>query len=303
MTNLTKCILTDFAFGDKVKFIPTNENAIRYQFEPVGEVIVCKYVLIQIENHPIENKWILAGLCRNAYENKIKPPLIDSEFLKNFSSEVDYPKTFQEKVQVLLNYIYNSGGKDYKPKNFHSAMDYTLAFAESEDEFTRIMEYCEGHSYINWRNCNDLSRGRTIYNHVLLTDLGIEEVLKDLPNIPMIGLVDQEIITGNPNVDIKINKAKKMFFDENSGMEEKRNACETLSFVLEAYRTDLEEFFARADISDFFNIVNRFDIRHNKDRTIQLKHEEQLEWIFYSLLNTINTYVKLKRTINEPDFS
>ena len=26
-----------------------------------------------------------------------------------------------------------------------------------------------------------------------------------------------------------------------------------------------------------------------------LQHEEQIEWIFYSLLNTINAYVKMKK--------
>ncbi len=52
-----------------------------------------------------------------------------------------------------------------------------------------------------------------------------------------------------------------------------------------------------SDTEDFFNIVNNFDIRHNKNRVKLINNEEQLEWIFYSLLNTINTYVKMKRKV------
>lgn len=80
-------------------------------------------------------------------------------------------------------------------------------------------------------------------------------------------------------------------------MDDKRSACETLSFVLEPLRKDLTSFFSTGDVSDFFLLVNRFDIRHNKTSTTSLVHEEQLEWVFYTLLNTITTYTKLKRKL------
>ena len=110
----------------------------------------------------------------------------------------------------------------------------------------------------------------------------------------MISLVNQEIQTGNPQIDMNINHAKKLFFKTDATIAEKRSACESLSFVLEPLRDDLNSFFSSSDISDFFQIVNRFDIRHNKETTTKLVHEEQLEWIFYTLLNTINVYTKLK---------
>ena len=78
-----------------------------------------------------------------------------------------------------------------------------------------------------------------------------------------------------------------------------RSACESLSYVLEPLREELPKYFHKQDVSDFFNIVNNFDIRHNKDHTKKLIHPEQLEWGFYSLLNTINTYVKLKKRLTE----
>jgi len=116
--------------------------------------------------------------------------------------------------------------------------------------------------------------------------------------MPMIGLVEQEIITGDIATDEKINHAKKLFFKERATMDEKRSACETLIFVLEPLRDKLTNFFSSGDVSDFFQMVNRFDIRHNKNSTINLPHEEQLEWVFYTLLNSINTYVKLDKKIN-----
>jgi hypothetical protein len=81
-------------------------------------------------------------------------------------------------------------------------------------------------------------------------------------------------------------------------MDDKRSACETLSYVLEPLRKELEAFFSTSDVSDFFQLVNRFDVRHNKSSTINLVHEEQLEWVFYTLLNSISTFTKLKRKIS-----
>jgi len=60
---------------------------------------------------------------------------------------------------------------------------------------------------------------------------------------------------------------------------------------LEPLREELKKTFT-SDTKIFFRIVNEFNVKHNKERTKNIQHEEQLEWIFYSLLNTINTYSK-----------
>ncbi|MBK8343770.1 MAG: hypothetical protein IPL12_10940 [Bacteroidetes bacterium] len=59
-------------------------------------------------------------------------------------------------------------------------------------------------------------------------------------------------------------------------------------------KKDLFNYFDSKDVNAFFQIVNDFDIRHNKISTKVLEHPEQLEWVFYTLLNSINMYVKLK---------
>jgi len=294
MNPLDKCILTGFRFDDQVEFLPTLDNTIRYKFPPVGIVNVSNYVLDRIKSNPIPKPWILAGICRYAFLSKSDPPILTTDFIDNFLSTTEYPKNFKEKVLVLLKYLYDSGGNDYKPNNLYAIQDFPLAFAEDPKEFNRLMDYCEEHGLITCKNKVNSLGDFSNYFDVLLTDDGINEIEKDKPNIPMIGLAKQDIHTGNPQLDIKIEHAKKLFFKSESSKEDKRSACESLSFVLEPLREDLKSFFSTSDVSDFFNIVNNFDIRHNKDVTKRLVHDEQLEWIFYSLLNTINTFSKLK---------
>ena len=298
MNPLTKCILTGYPFGDQVEFLPTSDNTIKYKFPPVGIVNVSNYVLDRIKTYPITNPWILAGICRYAYLSNSEPPILTTDLIDNFLKTMEYPKNFKEKVHVLLKFIYDSGGNDYKPISLFAIQDYPLAFAEDSKEFIRLMDYCEEHGLLSCKNKVAMAGGFNNYFDILLTDDGINEIEKDKPNIPMIGLAKQDILTGNPQLDIKIEHAKKLFFKSDSSKEDKRSACESLSFVLEPLREDLKSFFLSSDVGDFFNIVNNFDIRHNKDSTKRLEYDEQLEWIFYSLLNTINTYSKLRISKN-----
>ena len=112
----------------------------------------------------------------------------------------------------------------------------------------------------------------------------------------MIAVINEKIVTGDDKVDATIEHAKKQFFGTHSTLDSKRSACESLSFVIEPLRNDLSELFS-GDTEAFFQIVNTFTVRHNKALTKRIEHEEQLEWIFFSLLNTLNTYVKLKRKL------
>src|SRR6202012_5861609 len=104
------------------------------------------------------------------------------------------------------------------------------------------------------------ARGMYRYSDVLLTDLGIEEVEREKPKVPMIGLVSQEIGTGDKVIDEKINHARKLFLKDRATLDDMRSACETLSFVLEPLRDDLKLAITTADVEAFFQIVNKFDI-------------------------------------------
>lgn len=237
---------------------------------------------------------ILSGICRHHFEKYKRPFILSEDILDGGYKEWYYPSHFKEKAYYFLKYVFESGGAEYQGFYFRPAFDYPLAFAKDRGEFARIISKLKDDYFIDTENEMIAEGGTIVYLELKLTKYGIEEIEKDLPIVPLVGLVDQEITTGDLSVDEKINHAKKLFFNPNSTSEDKRSSCETLSFILEPYREDLKNFFNKADVSDFFRIVNEFDIRHNKENTKTLQHDEQLEWIFYTLLNTITCYTKLK---------
>lgn len=298
MTILRKCILTGYPFNP-IEVDETTEPVFEYQFSPVGKVqIELSTLLSFMENNQYHHP-ILAGLCRNAFENDIDPPIINQELIDNGIKNVPYPKSFKEKCRHLLEYMYYKGGKDFKSFTFISTNDYPICYAENHEEFSKILSYLKTRFLIEWRSDQSLAGGKKRYFEIQLMDLGIEEVEKDLPKIPLIGLIDQKITTGNYETDEKINHAKNLFFHEPQTVDRMRSACETLSYVLEPLRQDVKKYFNSKDTEDFFNLVNNFDIRHNKEKTKEIEHSEQLEWVFYSLLNTINTYTKLKQRLGK----
>jgi hypothetical protein len=294
MTKLYHCILTGFQFDKPIELNITNEPVITYENVVVGKVKIAHPTLISLTNQKKYKNPILAGICRNAFENKTEPPIITQSFIDNELKNIKFPQSFKEKCLNLLKYIYNNGGNDFKTFDFLNVKDYPICFADDAEQFSKIIEYLEEKYMIKWHSIQAMAGLRKRYLEVRLTDYGIEEVEKDLPKIPLIGLVDQEISTGNADIDIKINHAKKMFFQEPQTMDRMRSSCETLSFILEPIRQEIKKYLPAKDVEDFFNIVNNFDIRHNKEKTKEIKYPEQLEWIFYSLLNSINTYTKLK---------
>jgi hypothetical protein len=82
---------------------------------------------------------------------------------------------------------------------------------------------------------------------------------------------------GDIETDKKINHAKDLFLSEPPSLDKMCSACKTLSFVLEPLRQDLNEHFDEKDISDFFQILNQFDVLHNKTSTKSLSMPEQFE--------------------------
>lgn len=80
----------------------------------------------------------------------------------------------------------------------------------------------------------------------------MEEVENALPNASLVGLVRQTIATGDQSIDSKINQARNSFFLEPRSKERMRSACETLAFILEPLREDLQTFFQPKDVSEFF---------------------------------------------------
>lgn len=293
----THCILTGYQFDESVKFEPILGTYLEYTFWPAGRVKIALATLTELKQKEQFHNPVLAGICRNAFENGQEPPLINTEFISVGLKNIKYPKTTKEKAKHLLKYLYDKGGKDLVKFKLSSSGDHTIAYAVDSAEFITIMEFLQNQSFIDWKNVQNYARGVRVYHDVSVTEYGVEEVEKELPKVPLISLVVQEISTGDSEVDEKINHAKDLFFIEPQTMDRMRSSCESLIYILEPLRQDVKKYFKAKDTEDFFNIVNNFDIRHNKESTKDIEHPEQLEWIFYSLLNTINTFTKLKQRL------
>lgn len=176
---------------------------------------------------------------------------------------------------------------------FISSRDYPVAYAKDQLEFKNLMQYLHEHNLIVATKMY-VSSERAIYRNVTLTEKGIKEAEKELPRMPMMGLVNEEIATVDFEIDGRINHAKKLFFSQQGNLENMRSACEALSHVMEPLRDDCKKYFGRKDTDVIFNMVNDYNIQHNKSYTKDIQYPEQFEWVFYGLLNTINTYAKLK---------
>ena len=291
---ITKCAIIGYKLKPN-ELKPTIDTTIRYETEYVGrvEITIPAYQQLLLGDYKI--RYIIAGICKNRTLQNENPLLIDSNLLEGGYQKLSYPTEFEEKCYHLLKVLYQMGGKENKQFELNTTKDFPLLYS-SPEEFGRIIDQLETDNKITIVKTHDLggNGNRKLYIGVKLTRSGKENATKALPKMPLLGLVSQEITTGNIEVDEKINHARVLFFSDPPSMDKMRSACETLCFVLEPLREDLKSYFTQKDVSDFFQIVNSFDIRHNKDATKNLIHPEQLEWVFYTLLNTINTYVKLK---------
>ncbi|REC61780.1 hypothetical protein DRF65_13660 [Chryseobacterium pennae] len=273
-------------------FFPITGTFVEYENDVVGRVKISLSVYEELLNGEFEN-YLIAGICKERTLKGEDPILITSDFIRGGYKLLNPPTEFEEKCNHFLKYMYLDGGKENREFEFYSTKHFALAYADPE-ELHRIIDQLVQDRSIEVRKIHNLSQRRYLYQGVKVSNSGKELAKKELPKMPMFGLVSQEITTGDTEVDKKINHARKLFFDEPQTMDGMRSACETLSYVLEPLRGDLSSVFTSGDVSDFFKLVNTFDIRHNKESTKDLKHPEQLEWVFYTLLNSINTYTKLK---------
>lgn len=287
---MEKCPLT----GESINLMTSpNPRSHYYQTPKTGKVVFTDLAYQAASHLSPTEKEILAGICRNRAINNQEPEMITESFLAQLKDQI-IPSSFKERAGHYLQYLYNIGGEEYEDFEFDSDSESPVTYS-SRDQFEKIIKYLISEGLLEATMVETIPT--TFYSKAHLTKAGIQEVEKGLPKMPMFGLVNQQIQTGDIDIDNNIEHARKLFFDKNSTLENKRSACETLTYVLEPFRTDLKVKF-RGDTETFFNLVNNFDIRHNKECTKDIEHEEQLEWVFYSLLNTINTYNKMKKKLS-----
>jgi hypothetical protein len=291
---IDKCALIGYNLKEG-ELKPTQGMTIEYETEYVGKVKITLAAYKELLEGQFE-RYIIAGICKHRTVNGLDPVLIDSHFIREGFKTLNPPMEFDEKCFELIKILYQLYGKENREFQINTEQQFPLSYS-SPEEFTRIVDQLSTNHNITFSNKHRTARfeGSYLFMSVKMTNSGKREAKKALPKFPLFGLVNQNITTGNTDTDEKINHARELFFSEPHSMDKMRSACETLSYILEPFRSDLNNYFASKDVSDFFLIVNKFDIRHNKETTMNISEPDQLEWIFYSLLNTINTYSKLKQ--------
>jgi len=268
---------------------------VTYENAAVGRVCIGALWYQELINLKKKNP-ILAGFCREQHEKELEPRILTKETSAELLKQLKYPKSLPEKADYLITFMYNHGGADGKTFNLQSGADYPLCYADSPSGFNSVMTYLIEKGLITCK-VTHLS-GLIFAYRTHLKPHVIDELRTHPSHGPMQNLVDQEIRTGNAEWDKRINHAIELFDEQPQTKERMRSAVVDLCAVLEPLRSKLEGRFGRKDTNTFFTIVNEFDVRHNKKEILVVEHEEQLEWLYYSFLNTINTYAKLERKLS-----
>jgi len=163
----------------------------------------------------------------------------------------------------------------------------------------------------DWNNCGwhtdnyDRPKGRSRYrdeiNRILvdyksgyeLAETG--EILEKSPS-GLETIFEETVMTGDSkNIDGRIHTAIIKYRRHDSTADEKKDAVRTLADVLEYLKKEGTRLPTKND-SDLFNIINNFDIRHhNREQKGEYNKEIWYDWMFYTLLSSINVLLKLRK--------
>lgn len=291
-----RCVLTGFEANDLGKVGHPGSTLLTYHNPAVGRVLIGEMFYQELINLGKTNNPILAGYCRQEQEAGRTPMSLVHGSLEELERTLRYPKTLKEKAAHLLKHLYDSGGKDGKEFSLQNARDYPLCFCSGALELDAVIANLKDRNLIECRTTN-LSGSRNLHEGRIKAD-ALDSLEGHLAQGPMLGLTSQEIITTDSEWDKRIQHAMELFNEQPRTKERMRLAIVELHAVMEPLRDKVASRFSKGDTQTFFELVNRFDVRHNKEQTMRIEHEEQLEWLYYSFLNTLNTYSKLERKLD-----
>lgn len=123
---------------------------------------------------------------------------------------------------------------------------------------------------------------------------GLKDPVKNMFSEDLTNICSEDVMT-------KMRTAIKMYYRFDSNIELKRKAINLLADILEPLRNDLKDILNREyDINKnkhdklIFDIVNGFNIRHNKDdQKKNYQHEIWYDWMIQYYSSVIITYYKL----------
>ena len=171
------CPLTGIGIREnEVTTVEENYLQIRYKNQVLGEVIMPKTLFTLLEHEKYKELFpIIVGIVRENYTKFKKPFELNSPFFENGYKEFTYPKNFDEKAIHFLNYLSDSGGKEYKSLRVYPDFDYPLAYAINKEEFSRILYKLKNDEFIEFNSINKLEGNVISSIDILLTKKGIAE--------------------------------------------------------------------------------------------------------------------------------
>ena len=293
------CPITSEKISETDIIKDVNFNGKIYKTKRFGTIKISKYALLNIDdfcsNYSKRN--ILRGLLINQYVFNKSPLLITPEYLDNIQIPND-AKSWEGKWVHLLRHIEKAGGHLRKPIILKSGHDFIITFSDDSMEFQRLGEYLFLNGYIDVSNPH--SNFPRVMMNVTIKDKGMEFLHQGYKHT-VLNRLASNVFIWDEKVSPIVDKACELFFKENSSREEKRVACKSLADVIEniqEIKKRLNKYFTKKDTNTFFTIVNEYEIRHNHEMIKRIEFEEQLEWVFYSLLNTLITYYKLESKLS-----
>ena len=177
----------------------------------------------------------------------------------------------------------------------------------SEEDLFDVIEFLYDHvskPIDNYLNNFDKKAGQQEFrdrlNQVLSDYKGGYELsefgeILELPDEGLDSLLAEDLPIHDPiNVEQRVKFAILKFRRYHSSSEDKLDAVRDLVDVLEYLRPQFKGLISSNDENDLFNIANNFAIRHhNKSQKTDYDKSIWYNWMFYSFLATIHTFLKL----------
>lgn len=264
------------------------ENNITVPFEELLELFYSVYRFFSNKNCfavATNGVWVKENWGNDEYQEI--PPLFDPSpeifFLNHLHSRKIYPidqyyKNYtEEELFTIIEILYDKIALYDYGKNVLSTKQVKEEFA---NHINNILQFYDGGYFLE-----------TISGTITK---GVNEALKMMLSEDLDGILDEDPMS-------KMRTAINMYYRFDSNLETKKKAINILADILEPIRYDLqnilnETYEVNKNGHDklIFDIVNRFNIRHNDNKQFKVyEHDIWYDWMMQYYSSIIITYYKL----------
>lgn len=156
---VTHCFLT----GEKLtreNIIDGHSRTIEYMANLVGRVRVSNVVFYKYQDKDPEKldfpNYVIASCCRNRFERRESPILIDEEFIINGYKALEYPVSLEEKQMYFLKHLLKLEQEGTALKNYNTQSDWWLIYS-SPKEFYEALSSLKREELIEYEHYRSFS--------------------------------------------------------------------------------------------------------------------------------------------------